>query len=213
MEETTCVCRRSPLFSPLPEEEWKRVAALFPPPKTIPAGQSLVDAEGAALVILTRGQATVRSAGHGRAAVMRKLGPGDICGVATLFGDSAPVSEVTAVTTCEAVILPRELVRTCLKESFAFTESYIAFLTGRIRFLNGRIANFTEDSADERLLYYIREHTTSDGEFSPSGSMTELAHLLHVGRSSLYRAFEHLVEQGYLEEITTKRWKYKEEIL
>ncbi len=213
MKNSIAICRRCALFSPLSETEWQRVAALLPPPVAIPAGQPLLDADTAALLILTSGRATVLAAGHGRATVMRKLGPGDLCGVATLFGDTAPVSEVTAVTDCEAVILPRELVRRCLRDSFAFTESYIAFLTDRIRFLNRRIANYTEDSADERVLYYIRERLNADGEFSPAGSMTELANILHMGRSSLYRAFEHLVEQGYLEEIATKRWKYKEEFL
>jgi len=213
MNHSLTICRHSVLFSPLSEVEWRQVATLFPPPVTIPAGRPLLDRDAAALLILTRGQATVLAAGHGRATVMRKLGPGDVCGVATLFGDTAPVSEVTAVTDCEAVILPRELVRRCLQDNFAFTESYIAFLTDRIRFLNRRIANYTEDSADKRVLYYIRERLNADGEFSPSGSMTELANTLHMGRSSLYRAFEHLVEQGYLEEIATKRWKYKEEFL
>lgn len=213
MDNSLNFCRQIPLFASLPEEDWQTVAAHFPSPQTIPAGAPLLPASQNALLLLLDGQAVVCASGHDRTAVMRKLGPGDICGVATLFGDPVPVSEVTAVTACKVITLSRAIITRCLQESFAFTENYIAFLTDRIRFLNRRIANYTEDSADERLLYYIREHLDKDGEFSPPGSMTELAHILHVGRSSLYRAFEHLAAQGFLEEIATKRWKYKEEIL
>ena len=213
MIETNRIFRYTALFASLSEEEWLIVSAHFPPPVEIAAGQPLLTADKAALILLVEGRATVRSAGHGRAAVMRKLAAGDVCGVATLFGDSSPVSEVRAVTDCRVIMLSREIVTRCLYESFAFTRSYIGFLTDRIRFLNRRIANYTEDSTEECLLYYIRENLTAEGEFSPSGSMTELARMLHVGRSSLYRAFEHLVAQGYLEEIAAKRWKYKEELI
>lgn len=205
--------RRSSLFESLSDDDWQIVSSHFPPCEVIPAGEPLLNKDKAALILLVKGCATVHSAGHGRAAVMRKLNAGDIFGVSTLFGDTSPVSEVSAATDCWVIMLTREIVMRCLCESFAFTQAYIHFLTDRIRFLNRRIANYTEDSTEECVLYYIREHLTADGEFSPPGSMTELAKILHVGRSSLYRAFEHLTEQGHLVEIGAKRWKFKEEIV
>ena len=209
----THICRQMALFSCLTEAEWTALSAQFPQPEQIPAGEPLLPAGEPTLLLLLDGQARVTTSGHGRTVVMRRLAAGDVCGAAMLFGEHTPVSRVTALTDCRVIGLPRETVRRFLCECPGFAVSYVTFLTGRIRFLNRRIADCTENSADERLLYYIREHLTPDGEFAPSDSMLELARTLNVGRSSLYRALEHLTEQGYLEETAKRRWRYKEVIL
>lgn len=207
------LCRQMPLFAELTEEEWSALSVQFPAPESVPSGAPLLPPEEPSLLLLLCGQARVTASGHGRPVVMRRLTAGDVCGAATLFGEHTPVSRVTALTDCRVIALPRETVRRFLRECPGFAVSYVTFLTGRIRFLNRRIADCTENSADERLLYYIREHLSPDGEFIPSGSMLELSRTLNVGRSSLYRAFEHLTEQGYLEETAKRRWRYKEVIL
>ena len=164
--------------------------------------------------IILKGSAIVLSADSDRKVLLRRFSPGDIFGVSSVFSDESEfVSRISAKSACTVAFIDAPSLSLLLENDKAVLYNYIGFLSDRIRFLNRRIANYTEDSADERLLYYIREHLDKDGEFSPPGSMTELAHILHVGRSSLYRAFEHLAAQGFLEEIATKRWKYKEEIL
>lgn len=210
MNDDMTKCRHTALFAGLTAEEWAEIAGQLPEPEQIPAGASLLRREEPALLFLLDGQARVMTSGHGRPVVMRRLYAGDICGVATLFGENTPVSRVEALTDCRVICLPRETVRRFLREYPGFAESYVIFLTGRIRFLNRRIADCTENSADERLLYYIREHLSQDGEFIPSVSMLELSRTLNMGRSSLYRAFEHLTEQGFLAETAPRRWRYKE---
>lgn len=212
MDDYLKICRSTSLFSALTNEEWSRLSVLLPKPTTFSADEDLMN-RPPALVVLLSGRAAVFTISHGRHAVTRTLNRGDICGVTTIFGDGAPVSIVKADVTCRGLIIPRETVLKFMQESFSFTEAYLRFLTDRIRFLNRRIGNYTEDSADQRLLYYLQEGANGDGIFTLDGSMSVLAQTLHIGRSSLYRAFETLVQQGRLEQISHKQWKIKEELL
>lgn len=50
-----------------------------------------------------------------------------------------------------------------MREDFRIAENYIRFLSGRIRFLNERIAGFTEDSAERRVADYFFQHRREDG--------------------------------------------------
>jgi CRP-like cAMP-binding protein len=212
MEEYLKICRDTLLFSSLSDEDWRRLNVWLPKPVSFCANEELMN-KSPALVILLSGRASVFAISHGRNAVTRTLGKGDVFGVATIFGDNPPVSIVKADTTCRCLVIPRETVLQFMQESFAFTEAYLRFLTDRICFLNRRIGNYSEDSAEERLLYYLQEGADENGVFTLVSSMSVLAQTLHIGRSSLYRAFETLIKQDKLAQINHKQWKIKEVLL
>lgn len=209
MDDYITKCRSTALFSALTDEEWSRLSVLLPKPTTFAANEELLR-RSSSLVLLLSGRASVFTNSHGRHAVTRTLHAGDIFGVTTIFGDDQPVSVVKADVICRGLVIPRDTVLLFMKESFSFTEAYLRFLTDRIRFLNRRIGNYTEDSSEERLLYYFKEGADEYGVFTLTGSMSVLAQTLHIGRSSLYRALETLLNQGKLEQINHKQWKIKE---
>ena len=127
-------------------------------------------------------------------AVLAAFGPGDTFGAAALFGGEGYVSRIRAVTGCTVLLLPEALLRQWFARCPRMAVNYIAFLSGRVRFLNGKIAIFTQDSAQHRLYRWLRANCDETGCLPEKLSMTKLAGALSMGRTSLYRAMEELEE-------------------
>ena len=81
--------------------------------------------------------------------------------------------------------------------SDTFRKNYIGFLSDRIRFLNRKITYLTAGNAERRLALYLISFGTDHVELSES--ISALSDLLNLGRASIYRAFDKLAEDGYLE--------------
>ena len=129
--------------------------------------------------------------------VMNRLTTGEVFGAAALFGEAESyVTEIAALRPCVVLCLSQELVTGWMRAHFPVAENYIRFLTGRIRFLNGKIAGFTGGQADERLTGYLLAHRGEDGQVTLPGSLLELAQSLNIGRSSLYRSLDALTQSG-----------------
>ncbi len=127
-------------------------------------------------------------------AVLAAFGPGATFGAAALFGGEGYVSRIRAVTGCTVLLLPEALLRQWFARCPRMAVNYIAFLSGRVRFLNGKIAIFTQDSAQHRLYRWLRANCDETGCLPEKLSMTKLAATLSMGRTSLYRAMEELEE-------------------
>lgn len=132
--------------------------------------------------------------------VLRDFVPGDIFGAASLFDESGEeyVSTVTAKTACEAVFLSKEFLEELFAEFPECALGYIRLLTGKIKFLNKKIAGYTAPSASDALVLYLREHSEDDGVVNLPGGLAALARALGVGRTSLYRSLEELERSGAL---------------
>ena len=131
-------------------------------------------------------------------AVLAVFGSGDTFGAAALFGGGGYVSRIRAVTACAVVLLPEELLRQWFRRCPQMAVNYIGFLSSRVRFLNGKIAIFTQDSAQHRLYRWLRANCDEAGQLPEKLSMTKLAGALSMGRTSLYRAMEELAEAGLI---------------
>ena len=131
-------------------------------------------------------------------AVLAAFGPGDTFGAAALFGGEGYVSRIRAVTGCTVLLLPEALLRQWFARCPRMAVNYIAFLSGRVRFLNGKITIFTQDSAQHRLYRWLRANCDEAGRLPEKLSMTKLAGALSMGRTSLYRAMEELERAGLI---------------
>ena len=153
-----------------------------------------------ALVVLTQGTALAYSRDAERAVLLRAIGPATAFGVSVLFSEDEAVSVIRAKTASVAVSIPASLVARLLDESAVFRRSYVSFLSGRIRFLNRRIACYTAGSAERRLaLYLLSLREREPNAVTLDLPLTDLSELLDVGRASLYRAFTRLSEYGLIE--------------
>jgi len=135
--------------------------------------------------------------------LLNVLKTGNTFGVATLFYDAGfYVSQIYAKTRCEVLFIPQEALRMLFSQSMQAVENYIAFLSGRIYFLNRKIDAFTKEGAEQRLAMYLADQAQRTAEgfqvVLPFG-MNKLAALLSVGRASLYRAEQSLHEKGLIE--------------
>jgi len=134
--------------------------------------------------------------------IMRVLEPRDIFGVAALFNKgNGYVSDIIAVKNSRVLFLTQDVLVKLMREDFAVAENYLSFLSGRVCYLNRLIADYTENSAQGKLASFLYHAAVEQGTESPviSYNMSSLASALSIGRASLYRAMNSLVEAGVIE--------------
>ncbi len=144
----------------------------------------------------------IKAPQEGVTILLNTFRPGDIFGAASLFHESSVyVSEIQTVTRSRVLFLPEELLRVLFRREPVTAENYIAYLSGRIAFLNSRIDFFTGGSARQRFANFMLSVCPQNGPYvySLPFSYTELAEMLNIGRASLYRAMDSLQRLGVLQ--------------
>ncbi len=191
-----------PLFSGLSAAEERRIAAAMNEPVCYAPGATVYgnDSFRRAVGFILSGSVAVHAAGTGpRTLMMNRLRAGDMFGVAALFDtDDTYVTQITAEEETRIAFLSQETMSVLLAAIPHLAENYIRFLSGRIRFLNRKLAIVTTGHAENRLYQYLSAHQNEDGTVQLPPSMVELAHTLNIGRSSLYRAVDALLNAGVL---------------
>ena len=145
--------------------------------------------------IIISGAAKVHSLSGRHKLAMRRLSAGDIFGVSALFSGSGYVTEIVSSGNCKIVFLEQELLEELMQENFLIAENYIHFLSGRIRFLNRKIACLAAGTVEEMLSLYLLD---TNRENIYIDSFSGLAEELGVGRASLYRSLDKLEDDGYI---------------
>lgn len=196
------------LFLPLSQEEISLLAACPLFRDTDPALlRSLTELEGAGLVQFDPG--VVYSPQHFRRCLgvvlsgqlqvtkgmlaVSVLEPGDLFGAAALYSDEPEfASTITARGPSRCLMLEQALVDRLLAEQGKIRENYLRYLTGRIRFLSGRLQTLAQPGVEGKLARYL---LSNGGSSCPA---TELCQRLGVSRASLYRAFAALEDSGLI---------------
>ena len=147
--------------------------------------------------IILCGSALVLSSDSDRHVLLRRLMPGDIFGVSSIFSkDYSFVSKIVAKGNCSVAFIADTAMSELLENDSTVLYNYINFLSDRIRFLNKKIRFFTSGSAERRLALYL-DSFKSD-KVTLEESMSALADMLDIGRASLYRAFDRLAADGFI---------------
>ena len=124
------------------------------------------------------------------------LEPGELFGAAALYSDTPEfITTITARRPGRCLLLEQSLVDRLLAEETSVRENYLRYLTGRIRFLSGRLQSLAQAGAEGKLARYL---LANGQEGTLTCSATELAHRLGISRASLYRAFETLESGGLI---------------
>lgn len=130
------------------------------------------------------------------ALIISVLHRGELFGAAALFNDRLDyATTLTARTACQVLLLSQELVERLMDTYPAVGRSYVAYLSERIRFLNGKIDALSAGGAECRLAQYLLGQDAS-GVVELECSATGLARRLNVSRASLYRALDALEASG-----------------
>lgn len=129
--------------------------------------------------------------------VISTLYENDIFGCASLFvSRDYYVNNIVAIKDCKVVFIDKATVERLMREDFAFSLSFVRYLSDRLYYLNTRIVSFTAGSAESRLAYYLCNYFGKNGCSQISICASQLAFTLDIGRASLYRAFDSLCEKG-----------------
>lgn len=132
------------------------------------------------------------------ALIMSVLEPGDLFGAAALFNDRADyATTLTARAPCRVLLLPQALVEELMGRFPEVGRNYVAYLSGRICFLSGKIDALTAGSAERKVAQYLLSRLEG-GWVELDCSATGLARRLGVSRASLYRALDALAGRGIL---------------
>lgn len=87
---------------------------------------------------------------------MSVLEPGDLFGAAALFNDRADyATTLTARAPCRVLLLPQALVEELMVRFPEVGRNYVAYLSGRICFLSGKIDALTAGSAERKVAQYL----------------------------------------------------------
>ena len=121
------------------------------------------------------------------------LEPGDLFGAAALYSDEPEfATTITARGPSRCLMLEQALVDHLLAEHGQIRENYLRYLTGRIRFLSGRLQTLAQPGVEGKLARYL---LAGGGSSCPA---TQLCQRLGVSRASLYRAFAALEDGGLI---------------
>lgn len=188
--------RLLPLFATTAVEALTDQLREAPEPVEVPCG-GVIGEDMRALGVILEGRAEICSADSGHCVILREIGAPGVFGAASLFCDGPdPMSRIVAKTACRVLFFSLEEVRALLGRDEGFRDAYLAFLAGRVRFLNRKIRCFTAGSAERRLALWL---CSEEGNtVTLPASLTALSDMLDIGRASLYRALDKLEGEGLI---------------
>lgn len=147
--------------------------------------------------IFLSGQAVATTCDDSKNTLLRFFESGDFFGIANLFTNEDYVSSIRAKKKCRVFFFTEKAIRELLETDKTFLYNYLGFLSGRICYLNRKIRYLTAGSAERRLALYLSSFRQDTIELD--ASLSSLSELLDIGRASLYRAFDTLIADGYIE--------------
>lgn len=130
--------------------------------------------------------------------VISRLSKYDLYGAAFLYNDiSVFQNTVTALTPLSVAVLSKEGMDILIKNDSSIAFNYIKYLSHRVTFLNDKIKGYTAQSAEEKLMCYLKQNSKNqNGQCEIAVSMKELSKVLCISRASLYRVLDSLQQSG-----------------
>ena len=159
---------------------------LSPDIKTVPIG------------IVVNGIIEITSAAQKHKVILKTAGSGSIFGIANLYATQAEFpSQITAKTDSEILIINPDIFRKIVESDPVITKNYLYFLSNKILYLNKKIASYTLGNTECKLAYYLYENEV-DGVVRLNNSLSDISVMLNMGRASLYRSLDKLVEENVI---------------
>ncbi len=150
------------------------------------------------LVFIVSGTASVFRDGEHKV-LLNQLTSGACFGAASLFSEKAlHPTEIVAKTAVECVSFSEASIKALFLRFPASALDYIAFLSGRIQFLNRRVQDFSYSSAEEKTAHLLLTTSNAAG-VSDIPNLRAAAESMSIGRASLYRVLSSFSDRGIIE--------------
>ena len=131
--------------------------------------------------------------------LLNQLTAGACYGAASLFGGEAlQPTEIVAKTTVECVSFSESSLKAFFLRFPSSALDYIAFLSGRIRFLNRRVQDFSYGSAEQKTAQLLLA-TADESGVCGIPNLRAAAESMNIGRASLYRVLSSFSDRGMIE--------------
>lgn len=164
--------------------------------KTFEKGETVFSKENfkPCVCVILEGSAIVKKGGT----VISRLEKYSVYGAAFLYNDiSVFQNTVTALSPLSAAVLSKDGMDELIKNDSSVAFNYIKYLSHRVTFLNDKIEGYTAQSAEDKLLHYLKKNAdTAHGQCEIQVSMKELSQVLCMSRASLYRVLDSLEQSG-----------------
>ena len=149
--------------------------------------------------IVVKGKAVVKSNSDG--VIINKLNKNDVYGVAAMFDKPTYSTVVQAVSECTIITMDKEFITECIKSNPVIALNYVEFLAKKVTFLNKKINAYTAKSAESKLYAYLLQLPRNGNVLELNIDMSTIAKMIGIGRATLYRAFEKLINNGTITKI------------
>lgn len=146
-----------------------------------------------------QGECTVGRYSNGNVIPLNKSEVYDSFGILACFSkqDEFP-TVITTKTPATIIFMDHDDLRSLLVKNSAVSLNIIEFLTRKINFLNGKIAEFSGGSIEEKLATHLIGLAKKHDSLEFSLNKKKSAEALNCGRASLYRSLEALANAGYI---------------
>ena len=172
---------------------------------TYPTRNTRYQPQPGELALLLHGRARVCRRDGRKIVLLSSLVAGDCVGLASLYSDHLPDTEVSFAAGSALLVMPRHLVEKLVEIDAVFSRNLICELSKKVRFLNTKIAGYTAGCTGEKLYRHLLTLPCDKECFVDIGeSMASLARRLGMGRASLYRAVDTLQSEGKIEKVGQK---------
>ncbi len=154
------------------------------------------------LAVILKGSAEVSKNTDKGTLFMSTLNVSDVFGMSVLFGVSEDFpTTVKAKEQMRVLFITKQQLKELFISYPELTENYLNILSRKIHFLNKKIERLSSSGATASLKNYLSETAEKLGtnSFTLPVSFLVLSTALGIGRTSLYRAFDELTEEGFLQ--------------
>ena len=201
MEQITDILEKLPVTRGADKQLVARAIMQAPPGFLQVARDSVILTPGQvqeALYVLCEGTAVAYAGDMDKQVLLRMFTPYEIFGISNLFTDQPFATRMIAKTNCTVLVLSKQFLRYLIDNDETVRYQYIAFLASKTLYLNQKISCLTAGSAEQRLAYWL-DLRADDGVVLLDLPMNSLCTMLDIGRASLYRAFDALERDGFIQ--------------
>lgn len=153
------------------------------------------------LAVILKGKAEVSKEKNSSFLYMNTLEAGNVFGLSCLFSEEKEFpTTVRAKEDCRVLLLDQKVISEIFTLYPSAIAKYINILSNKIHFLNKKIDSLSTPNAKTSIKNFFLSIAESTGnkEFTLPISISKLSEMLSIGRTSVYRSIDELIEEGFM---------------